>query len=92
MARQISADKFVILTDVDGLYLDYRKPTQRIVKEIRVSQPDAVNVSQLEEGSMGPKVKACLEFVRGGGKEAVIASLDRVVDAVEGRSGTHFFP
>ena len=92
MARQIGADKFVILTDVEGLYLDYKKPTQRLVKEIRVSQPDAVNVSQLEEGSMGPKVRACLEFVRNGGKEAVIASLDRGVDAAEGRSGTHFFP
>jgi carbamate kinase len=92
MARQIDADKFLILTDVDGLYLDFKKPTQRLVKEIRVSQPDAVNVSQLEEGSMGPKVRACMEFVRNGGKESVIASLDRAVDAVEGRSGTHFFP
>ncbi|AIC15849.1 BMP family ABC transporter substrate-binding protein [Nitrososphaera viennensis] len=92
MARQIGADKFVILTDVDGLYMDYKKPTQRLVKEVRVGQPGAVNISQLEEGSMGPKVGACLEFVRNGGREAVIASLDRLVDAVEGLSGTHFFP
>src|SRR5574341_1565823 len=92
LARQIGADKFVILTDVEGLYLDYRKPTQRLVKEIRMSQPDVVNVSQLEEGSMGPKVKACLEFVKNGGTESVIASLDRLVEAVEGLSGTHFFP
>jgi carbamate kinase len=92
LARQIGADKFVILTDVEGLYLDYKKPTQRLVSEMRLSQPDVVNVSQLEEGSMGPKVKACLEFVKNGGKESVIASLDKIVDAVEGRSGTHFFP
>ena len=92
LARQIGADKFVILTDVEGLYLDYRKPTQRLVKEIRISQPDVVNVSQLEEGSMGPKVKACLEFVKNGGRESVIASLERLVEAVEGLSGTHFFP
>ena len=48
--------------------------------------------SQLEEGSMGPKVQACLQFVKNGGQEAIIASLDKVQDAVKGTSGTHFLP
>jgi carbamate kinase len=51
-----------------------------------------VNISQLEEGSMGPKVRACLEFVRNGGKEAIIASLDKVLEAVKCNAGTHFYP
>ena len=91
LARQIGAKKFVILTDVEGLYLDYKKPTQRLIKEIILSR-DHVEISQLEEGSMGPKVQACLQFVKNGGEEAVIASLDKVQDAINGVSGTHFFP
>jgi carbamate kinase len=91
LARQIKADRFVILTDVEGLFLDFRKPTQRLVSRISVNQND-VNISQLEEGSMGPKVRACLQFVRNGGKEAIIASLDQVLEAVKGNSGTHFYP
>ena len=46
----------------------------------------------LRKGSMGPKVHACLQFVKNGGKEAIIASLDNVGDAISGRTGTHFYP
>jgi carbamate kinase len=91
LARQIGADRFIILTDVEGLYLDYKKPSQRLVGWVNVSKDD-VNISQLEEGSMGPKVRACLQFVKNGGKEAVIASLDKVLEAVNGKTGTHFYP
>jgi carbamate kinase len=93
LARQIGAHKFLILTDVEGLYIDYRKPTQRLVSEVFANKNDnSTNISRLEEGSMGPKVHACLEFVKNGGKEAIIASLDNVVDAISGRTGTHFYP
>jgi hypothetical protein len=94
LARQIGAQKFIILTDVKGLYIDYRKPTQRLVSEVFANKNDDnfTNILRLEEGSMGPKVHACLQFVKNGGKEAVIASLDNVVDAISGRTGTHFYP
>jgi carbamate kinase len=93
LARQIGAHKFIILTDVEGLYIDYKKPTQRLVSEVFVSKKDnSTNILRLEEGSIGPKVHACLQFVKNGGKEAIIASLDNVVDAISGRTGTHFYP
>jgi basic membrane protein A len=94
LARQIGAQKFIILTDVKGLYIDYRKPTQRLVSEVFANKNDDnfTNILRLEEGSMGPKVHACLQFVKNGGKEAIIASLDNVVDAISGRTGTHFYP
>ncbi|MDP8887009.1 MAG: carbamate kinase, partial [Thermoproteota archaeon] len=93
LARQIGAHKFIILTDVEGLYIDYKKPTQRLVSELFVNKDESsTNILQLEEGSMGPKVRACLQFVKNGGKEAIIASLDNVVDAISGRTGTHFYP
>jgi carbamate kinase len=93
LSRQIGAHKFIILTDVEGLYLDYKKPTQRLLSKVFVNKNDnPTKMLQLEEGSMGPKVHACLQFVKNGGKEAIIASLDNVVDAISGRTGTHFYP
>ena len=93
LARQIGAHKFIILTDVEGLYMDYRKPTQRLISEVFANKNDnSTNILRLEEGSMGPKVHACLQFVKNGGKEAIIANLDNVVDAISGRTGTHFYP
>ena len=93
LARQIGAHKFIILTDVEGLYIDYKKPTQRLVSELFAHKDEnSTNILQLEEGSMGPKVRACLQFVKNGGKEAIIANLDNVVDAISGKTGTHFYP
>ena len=43
---------------------------------------------EFPEGSMGPKIEACLDFVGAGGGRAVITSLGRVVDAVFGTAGT----
>ncbi|MDP3768073.1 MAG: carbamate kinase, partial [Dehalococcoidia bacterium] len=40
-------------------------------------------------GSMGPKVEAAVQFIERGGQEAVITSLDRLTEALEGRAGTH---
>jgi carbamate kinase len=40
-------------------------------------------------GSMGPKVKACIRFLEWGGKRAIISSLDKVTEALEGKTGTH---
>jgi carbamate kinase len=93
LARQIGADRFIILTDVEGLYLDFKTPSQRLVSRITVNnEEDMANITQLEEGSMGPKVQACLKFVRNEGKEAIIANLDKVLEAVKGNAGTHFYP
>jgi carbamate kinase len=47
---------------------------------------------QLQEGSMAPKVQACMEFIKNGGNEAIIASVYNLSNALLGLSGTHFFP
>ena len=54
LARQIGAHKFIILTDVEGLYIDYRKPTQRLVSEVFANKNDnSTNILRLEEGQHG---------------------------------------
>ncbi|MEM2004843.1 MAG: carbamate kinase [Zestosphaera sp.] len=89
LATALGVGAFVILTDVDGIYLNFGKPNQRKL--------DMVTVSELEKyygeghfapGSMGPKVLAVLRFVRRGGRRAAIGHLYKGYDVVKGVSGT----
>lgn len=90
MAEAIGATHFLILTDIEYAMLDYGKPTQRPLKDLTVEQAEKYMAEgHFLRGSMGPKVEACIRFVKWGGREAIISSLDKVVDAVEGKSGTH---
>lgn len=73
LANKIKADEFFILTDVPNVYINFHKPGEqklgRIdIPEIRKHLADG----QFTEGSMAPKVRACIEFVENGGKEAII--------------------
>ena len=89
LATSIHAESLVILTDVDGVYLDYGKPSQRLLSEI--SPGELENYAQdgyFAKGSMGPKVEAAIRFLRNGGKRAVIANLGDLGGAIKGSAGT----
>jgi len=92
LASRLGVDLFVIGTDVDYVYLDYKKPSQETLRMVQADQLDGyARAGQFPAGSMGPKVEAALEFMRGGGREAIIASVDHLCAAVAGRSGTHVY-
>jgi carbamate kinase len=89
LARDIGAEVLVILTDVECVYADYGKATQRALRRITVDEAEGLLRSGgLGEGSMAPKVEAAAGFVRGGGRRAVIARLDQGREAVAGQAGT----
>ncbi|HEX9935981.1 MAG TPA: hypothetical protein VGB15_02630, partial [Longimicrobium sp.] len=89
LGRDIGAEVLVILTDVDAVYADYGKETQRALGRLTVDEADALLASGgLGEGSMAPKVEAAAQFVRNGGRRAIIARLDQGREAVAGRAGT----
>lgn len=89
LGRDIGADVLVILTDVDRVYLDFGKPTQRALERLTLAEADALLAgSELGTGSMAPKVEAAADFVRRGGTRAIIARLDQGREAVAGRAGT----
>ncbi len=93
LASQIRADYLIILTDVEKVYLNYGKPEQRPLDEVKVDElEEYYREGQFPPGSMGPKVKAVLEFLRRGGRGAVITSLYSFREAMEGKTGTHIFP
>lgn len=91
LAREIEADELIILTEVDKVALNYNKPDQVDLDTLTVAQARAyLAEGHFHKGSMGPKVEAVCDFLDGGGKRAIIASLDKAYDALHGRAGTHF--
>ena len=89
IARDLSADKLVILTGVDQVFVVFGKPTQRPIFRMSADQARAYMAEgQFPEGSMKPKIEAALGYLESGGKEVVITSIEKLAEALEGKSGT----
>jgi carbamate kinase len=81
LATLIDADEFYILTDVPYIYINYKKPDQEF-KEF-LNYADALkylNEGQFAKGSMAPKIQACLNFIKNGGKKSVITEAFKLED------------
>jgi carbamate kinase len=89
LARQLGADLFVMATDVDGVYLDWGQPTQRLVRR---TTPAEIAASAFAAGSMGPKVEAACDFVATTGHRAAIGALADIERIVAGEAGTTIEP
>ncbi|MEM4316411.1 MAG: carbamate kinase, partial [Nitrososphaerota archaeon] len=90
LAELIRADRFLILTDVDGAYINYGKENQTLLRNISSSEGrQYLERGEFGQGSMLPKVLACIRFVEAGGREAIIAELSKLKEALDGRTGTH---
>lgn len=93
LAQTINADYLLILTDVPNAVANFQKPNQKIVGKISVSEAEKLfNEGHFLKGSMGPKVQACIRFVKAGGKKAIITSLDKAVDGLNEVTGTIILP
>ncbi|MCC4414088.1 carbamate kinase [Limosilactobacillus reuteri] len=90
LADKIDADKLIILTAVDHVYVNYGKPDEKALKTLNVAEAQKyMKEGQFAAGSMLPKIEACLSFVEGHPeREALITSLDGLDDALAGRVGT----
>ncbi|WP_029513760.1 carbamate kinase [Mycoplasmopsis primatum] len=90
LATKVNANIFIILTAVDYVSINYNKPNQESLKKVTVAQlEEYIKQNQFAPGSMLPKVKAAIAFVSENPKNvAIIASLDKVSEALEGKSGT----
>ena len=89
LAASVKADLLMILTDVPRVAINYNTPQQKWLEKLTLSEMEVLEKEgHFKAGSMGPKVKAALRFVRNGGQRAVIASLDEALEALEGTKGT----
>ena len=85
LAREINAEALLMLTDVDGVYLGWGTAQQQ---RLEFTKPDELHPYSFEAGSMGPKVRAAVDFVTGGGKTAGIGRLEDALKILERRAGT----
>ena len=93
LASQLGVDLFAISTDTDYVYLNYKKPSQSPICRVTASElAKHYRDGHFPPGNMGPKVESVLNFLRKGGKEAVITSYEHLADAVGGNAGTRILP
>ncbi len=85
LARDVDADLVVMVTDVDGVYVDWGTPQQRRLDR---TTPAELREHGFAAGSMGPKVEAAARFVEATGKRAAIGGLEEIQQIVEGTAGT----
>ena len=89
LATQLRANRLIIVTSVDQAAIHYDKPDQHWLDTISVAEAKKHLVAgEFPAGSMGPKIKAAIDFIEQGGEECIITSTERVSEALEGRAGT----
>jgi carbamate kinase len=93
LATELGADHLVILTDVNGVAVDYGGPAERWLDRVEPDELRALAVrGTFGVGSMAPKAEAALRFVTATGNTAIIGPLERAADALHGRCGTRVEP
>jgi carbamate kinase len=93
LARELGAELFMILTDVDAVYTGWGTGEQRAISSMSVSEADRLaSEGAFGEGSMGPKVAAATDYVRRTRGRAIITELSKGRAAVQGEGGTEIVP
>ncbi|MDD1659387.1 MAG: carbamate kinase [Methanomicrobiales archaeon] len=93
LARAIGADLLLLLTDVEQVSLRFGTPGAKPIHSAHASEVRTwIREGHFPAGSMGPKMEACARFVEEGGRCAIVTSLEKAVDGLEGRAGTRILP
>ena len=93
LARQLKADKFIISTAVDRVYIHFGKPDQKALESITVSQAkEYMEQGEFGRGSMLPKIEAMIDFVQATGSEGLITDPEHLEAALKGDGGTRIIP
>ena len=86
LATLIGANVLVVLTDVEGAYVNYGTAKQELITEITTGRlKNYLREGQFKEGSMAPEIEAAIRFVESGGDQAIIASLGKLTEALKTR-------
>ncbi len=89
LAEEVGVGILIIATDVPGAALGYDTGEAEYLRRLTVAEAEKhVREGQFPPGSMGPKIEAAVQFIRAGGKRAVITSVEAIDAAVEGEVGT----
>jgi carbamate kinase len=89
LATGLEADLFLISTAVEQVYLNYGKPDQKPLDHLTVDEAKQyLEGGHFPPGSMGPKIRAVVQFLERGGREALITSPENLARSLRGETGT----
>ncbi|MGQ3684658.1 MAG: carbamate kinase [Candidatus Loosdrechtia sp.] len=89
LAKDIKANCLAMLTDVEYVFLNFRQPGERPLAKLTIKEAQQyLSEGHFPPGSMGPKIQAAINFLNRGGEFVIITSLDKVEDALQGKTGT----
>ena len=90
LATKLKADILLILTTVEKASINFNKPNEKKIGNISLKEAkEYIENKEFAEGSMLPKIEACMYFVEHSkGKKAIITSLAKAKFAIEGKTGT----
>ncbi len=93
LALDIKADYLMMLTGVENVCLNYGGPDQRPLETITIEEAERyIAEGHFPPGSMGPKIQAAVNFLKGGGKAVFITAIDKVWETIAGGTGTRIVP
>ncbi len=89
LAKYLEVDYFIISTDTDKVYLNYKKPNQKALDTITLEEAKKFyEEGHFPAGSMGPKIEAVIDFIENGGKCAIITLPENLIESIFGNAGT----
>ncbi len=90
VAQKLEADELVILTAVEKVSINFKKPNQKDLDIMSIDEANEyIKEGYFAPGSMLPKVEACMEFAKSkSGRESLIASLEKAAESIKGENGT----
>ena len=90
LAKELEVDELVMLTGVEKVAINFNKQNQRWLDEMTVTEAKKyIDQGQFPEGSMLPKIKAAIQFTETAkDKKTLITSLDKLVEGLQGKTGT----
>ena len=89
MARQLKAELLIISTAVEKVCLNFGKPNQKSLSTMTLAEAKQyIAEGHFKPGSMLPKIQAVVDFLEGGGAQAIITDPEHLAEALQGRAGT----
>ncbi|UHR03380.1 carbamate kinase [Peptoniphilus sp. GNH] len=90
LAELVDADILIILTAIEKVAIKFGRPNQEFLSELSPKKAEEyLRAEEFAEGSMKPKIEAALEFVKSKkGRQALITSLEKALEGLEGKTGT----
>lgn len=79
LASEIGADEFYILTDIPKVCIHFNTPEQKELSVVAVSEAERYMAEgHFAEGSMAPKMRAAIQFIKNGGKKCIITEASQL--------------